>query len=192
VKEELRARLRRILDEMPREELLVRSADACHRLTNTVEYRKSTTIMVFLSLPREPDTTPLVLQAWRDGKRVCAPKMIPEDRRLVPTEIHSLHQDVSDMDHSMREPVAGTTVAVGEIDLAVLPGLGFDAQGYRLGRGIGCYDRFLAHRDYRAVACGLGLEDQFVLRIPAEPHDRCLDMLVTDQAVRRFRIVAHK
>jgi 5-formyltetrahydrofolate cyclo-ligase len=80
----------------------------------------------------------------------------------------------------------GNPAPVADIDLVVLPGLGFDPFGNRLGRGRGFYDRFLAHRDYRAVSCGLALEEQFVESVPVGPHDMPIDMLVTDKNVRRF------
>ncbi len=72
------------------------------------------------------------------------------------------------------------------IDLVIVPGMGFDLQGNRIGRGRGFYDRFLAHRDWAGIACGLALEEQVADVVPVSDHDRRIQMLVTDAAVRRF------
>ena len=71
--------------------------------------------------------------------------------------------------------------------MVIVPGLGFDKDGNRLGRGRGFYDRFLAHPEFKGVACGLAFEEQFVSEIPVGPLDRHVDMLVTDKKVRRFQ-----
>lgn len=86
----------------------------------------------------------------------------------------------------IREPVEGMPVPVSDIDLVVVPGLAFDEQGNRLGRGRGFYDRFLSHPDFHGTSCALALEDQVVPNIPIGPSDVCVDMLVTDVRVRRF------
>jgi len=142
--------------------------------------------MVFLSLPTEIDTTPLVLRAWQDQKRVLAPKLSWEQRRMLPIEIRSLTDDLSDSMLGIREPASGIPMPIETIDLVIVPGLAFDQYGNRLGRGRGFYDRFLAHPEYRGWTCALSLEEQVVDHVPAGPLDRPMDMLVTDVTVRRF------
>src|SRR5262249_32198383 len=123
---------------------------------------------------------------WRDIKRVLAPRVSWEQRRMLPIEINSLTSDIHEGNMGIREPLEGMPIPVFEIDLVIVPGLGFDEKGNRLGRGRGFYDRFLSHRDFRGVSCGLGLEDQVVEDVPAFEFDVRVDMLVTDAKVRRF------
>lgn len=185
-KKELRQRLRDLMANVPAAELHERSIRACGHLTATPEYERSEVLMVFLSLPAEVDTTPLVLHAWRDRKRVLAPKVSWEQRRMLPIEFQSLSDDLQESQLGLREPVEGTPVPLSEIDLVVVPGLGYDVQGNRIGRGRGFYDQFLAHEGWRGVSCGLALEDQVVEQVPVKEHDARVDMLVTDDQVRRF------
>jgi len=166
-----------------------RSVRAAQILFAQPEYRRAEIVMLFLSTPTEVDTSPIALQCWADMKRVVAPKVSWEQRRMMPLEIHSLTSDLRTGQLGIREPVRGVPIPVGDLDLVIVPGLGFDAGGSRLGRGRGFYDRFLSHPDLRAVSCGLALEEQFVERIPHDPHDVPVDMLVTDVRVRRFRKV---
>jgi 5-formyltetrahydrofolate cyclo-ligase len=142
--------------------------------------------MVFLSLPTEVDTTSLVLQAWRDRKRVLAPKVSWEQRRMLPIQINSLSDDLSESVLGLREPADGVPIPLANIDMVIVPAIGFDLHGNRLGRGRGFYDRFLAHRDWAGIACGLALEDQVIDEVPVSEHDMRVQMLVTDAEVRRF------
>jgi 5-formyltetrahydrofolate cyclo-ligase len=142
--------------------------------------------MVFLSLPTEIDTTPLVLHAWRDHKRVLAPKVSWEQRRMLPIEIQSLSDDVSESPLGIREPAQGVPIPVGSIDLAIVPGLGFDRHGHRIGRGRGFYDRFLAHRDWQGVSCGFAIQEQIVEQVPVTDKDVGVNMLITDAEINRF------
>ncbi len=187
MKKELRQRLRNILAEVPREEYGTRSLRACHRLFEQPEYIKAEVVQVFLSLPSEIETAAIVLRAWQDRKRVLAPKVSWEQRRMLPVEIRSLTEDLSVSALGVREPLAGVPIPISMIDLVIVPGLGFDEFGNRLGRGRGFYDRFLAHPEFHGVACGLAFEEQLVPAIPVGPLDRQVDMLVTDAKVRRFK-----
>ena len=185
-KKDLRHQLRQVMSALSPQVLHERSLQACGRLTGTQEYARSEIIMVFLSLPTEVDTTPLVLRAWRDRKRVLAPKVSYEQRRMLPIEIRSLSDDLSESPLGIREPAQGVPLPASNIDLVIVPGLGFDVHGNRIGRGRGFYDRFLAHAGWRGVACGFALESQVVDQVPVKEHDRQVDMLVTDAEVRHF------
>jgi 5-formyltetrahydrofolate cyclo-ligase len=186
-KQELRQRLRQIVASIPTEQIGTRSLRAAHRLFEQPEYVRAEAVMVFLSLHSEVDTTPLVLRAWQDGKRVLAPKVSWNQRRMLPLEFRSLTEDLADSTMGIREPVSGIPFPVGLIDLVIVPGLGFDEYGNRVGRGRGFYDRFLANAEFEGVACGLAFEEQVVPSIPAGPLDRQVDLVITDEKVRRFK-----
>ena len=68
-------------------------------------------------------------------------------------------------------------VALNRLDLALVPGLGFDARGHRLGRGKGHYDRLLA--GFTGMKIGVAFDFQIVTEVPREPHDIALDAVVT-------------
>lgn len=186
MKKELRQKVRRMLESMPHAEMASKSALAMDHLTGTSEYARSQIIMVYLSLPTEIDTTGVVLRAWQDHKRVLAPRISWEQRRMMPTEIRSLTSDLVETSMGLREPVSGPPIPISLIDMVIVPGLAYDEQGNRLGRGRGFYDRFLAHPEFAGVTCGFSFEEQVLKEVPAEPLDRPVSMLVTDKKVRRF------
>lgn len=73
-----------------------------------------------------------------------------------------------------------------EPDIVIVPLLGFDGDGFRLGYGGGYYDRTLAASDPRPVTIGVGHELGRLKTIHAQPHDIRMDWIVTDSGVRRF------
>lgn len=168
-------------------DLHARSVTACRALCEQREYRLADVIMIFLSTAAEIDTSPIALQAWADRKRVLAPRVSWEQRRMLPIEINSLTRDVRDGMMGLREPLDGMPIPVADIDLVIVPGLAFDLDGNRLGRGRGFYDRFLAHRDLKALSCGLAFAEQVVEKVPQDERDVAIDMLVTDTQVHRFK-----
>lgn len=186
-KKDLRQRMRAVVAGLSPEEIGARSLRACHLLLEQPEYARARAVMVFLSLPSEVDTTPLVLRAWQEGKHVIAPRVSWNQRRMSPVEIRSLTDDVAVSSLGIREPTGGDPFPASQIDLVVVPGLGFDEFGHRLGRGRGFYDRFLCNPEFTGVACAFAFEVQVTSAIPTEPLDRHVDMLVTDASVRRFR-----
>ena len=105
---------------------------------------------------------------------------------MLPVEIRSLTDDLVATEMGMREPVSGIPFPISLIDLVIVPGLGFDEFGNRLGRGRGFYDRFLAHPEFRGVSCAMAFEAQMTPAVPVGPLDRHVNMLVTEDKVRRF------
>lgn len=186
VKKELRQSLRQVTSEISPEATVDHSHKACQLLFETGEFKKAETVMVFLSLAGEIDTSPIVLKCWQDRKRVLAPKVSWNQRRMLPVEIRSLTDDLMVTGMGIREPISGIPFPIPLLDMVIVPGLGFDESGNRLGRGRGFYDRFLAHPEFKGIACGLAFEQQVLAEIPVGPLDRKVDMLVTETKVRRF------
>jgi 5-formyltetrahydrofolate cyclo-ligase len=182
----LRQRLRSVLASLTPEERHVRSLAASSRLLSTPEFTNARVIMLYLSMNQEIDTASIALKAWQEGKQIVVPKIFWSDRTMLPIEIHSLHTPMKMDPRGVREPLAGQPIPLEFIDLVLVPGLGFGPRGQRVGRGGGFYDRFLGQSSFQGVTCGVAFECQVLDDLPMLPHDVALDMLVTDQAVRRF------
>jgi 5-formyltetrahydrofolate cyclo-ligase len=81
------------------------------------------------------------------------------------------------------DPSSWEEAGIGTIDLALVPGLAFDRNGGRLGRGMGFYDRLLSSAGFRALKIGIVTERFLLQAIPTEPHDIGMDLVVTEAAV---------
>jgi 5-formyltetrahydrofolate cyclo-ligase len=182
----IRRQLRETLAAMSDADRHAKSLAACSLITSSREFAQAGTIMLYLSTTHEVDTAPLALRAWQAGKTVVVPKVSWDQKRMLPVEITSLHSDLTTSGLGVREPVGGKPVPTNLIDLVVVPGLGFTSNGYRIGRGMGFYDRFLAQDDFDGLSCGLAFEEQVVPALPVLDHDMPLSMLVTDSGIRRF------
>ena len=185
-KSALRRELREKLAAMPDDVRHRKSLLACSFVASSAEFQAARVVMLYLSMPAEVDTSPLALKAWQAGKTVVVPKVSWDQRRMLPVEISSLTDQMTTSGPGVREPVSGKPVPVDFIDFVVVPGLGFSTKGYRIGRGMGFYDRFLAQQEFIGTACGLAFDDQLVPELPVLDHDIPLGMLVTDRGLRRF------
>lgn len=138
-------------------------------------------IALYLGVPEELDTGPLVV-ALR-GARLYMPRVGRDGAlrftRLAPPLLRNRY--------GIREPAARSRPP--RLDVIVLPLVGFDAQGRRLGMGGGYYDRLLARaRAFRRpLRVGLAFAAQEVAALPAGAHDVRLDAVVTEHGLRRFR-----
>ena len=181
----IRRQLRETLSAMSEADRHAKSTAACRLVAGTAEFDAARVVMLYLSNPTEVDTAPLALKCWQQNKSVVVPKVSWDQRRMLPVEITSLG-DAMTMTGPVREPVSGKPIPLDLIDLVVVPGLGFTPKGFRIGRGMGFYDRFLAQQEFVGLSCGLAFEEQVVADIPVLDHDMPLSMLVTDRGVRRF------
>ncbi|HJD20433.1 MAG TPA: 5-formyltetrahydrofolate cyclo-ligase [Candidatus Gemmiger faecigallinarum] len=125
------------------------------RLFARPEWRQAGAVFCFVSLPSEPDTTPILRRALAEGKRLYVPRMLGGGRMEL-VEICSL-DSLRPNAFGIREPAAGPVLepdAPGPDMLAIVPCLAASKDGVRLGRGGGYYDRFLAGFPGRALlAC---------------------------------------
>ncbi len=75
----------------------------------------------------------------------------------------------------------GETIDVTRIEAMLVPGLGFDSKGHRLGYGAGYYDRFLHRLGAEPTRLGICFEAQIVEKVPNQPHDEEMDFVVSEQ-----------
>ncbi len=182
----IRKQLRDILERMSEADRHAKSLSICSWVAASPEFASARVVMLYMSTPLEVDTAPLALRAWQAGKTVVVPKVSWDQRRMLPVEITSLHDQMTSTGPGIREPIAGHPMPVDFIDLVIVPGLGFTNNGYRIGRGMGFYDRFLAQPEFVGLSSGLAFQEQVVEQLPLLDHDIPLSMLATDRGVRRF------
>ncbi|NEB11595.1 5-formyltetrahydrofolate cyclo-ligase [Streptomyces coelicoflavus] len=152
------------------------------------------TVAAYVSVGAEPGTLALLDALRARGVRVLLPALLP-DNDLDWGE-YTGEGSLARVRHGGRmelsEP-AGERLgpeAVTRADVVLLPGVAVDGRGLRLGRGGGSYDRVLARLEAagaRPALLVLLYDREVVARVPAEPHDRPVDAVVTPSGVRRFR-----
>ncbi|MGD2063270.1 MAG: 5-formyltetrahydrofolate cyclo-ligase [Nitrospirota bacterium] len=178
-KKDLRQRLLRRRASIRPDERVTAAAAVQRYVVDAVEWDGAATVMAYVASGSEVATELLLASVLAAGKKLVLPR-VDEHGGL---SLHAV-QNLVDLVPGYRnilEPAPGLPrVVAGEVDLALIPGVGFDRRGGRLGYGGGFYDRLLAERGWRCPIWGLGFAVQIVDRIPLEGHDRRVSAVVTE------------
>ena len=155
------------------------------RLEALPEYQAASIIAAYASDGTEPDLIPLLRKSREEGKTICFPRWKESDSRYEMAVADAAFTLVEGK-WKMPEPPASAPAVPDPMlgkALWLVPGVAFDPQCRRLGRGKGIYDEFLARSG--GFAAGIFYDCQMTAVLPMEPHDRCLDLVVTESALFR-------
>lgn len=129
---------------------------------------------------REPETAKLIKMLLSLGKEIALPRMLPQwgmELRLWNTE-----RALVSAPFGLLEPGEDCPVLNREqVDLALVPSLCYDKQGFRLGFGGGYYDRWLA--DFQGDTVGLCRDILLQEKLPVESHDCPVALVVTEEGL---------
>jgi 5-formyltetrahydrofolate cyclo-ligase len=189
-KSEYRLRMKSILKNISAS-LLNSKSTLIHKKLVSLDCFKRADIMVgYIPTDREVNTTPLIQAALAGGKSVYVPRIAGEE--LCFHRITQAEEKLKPNRYGILEPDAGLplldrkemTIHPGMI---IVPGLAFDRQKNRLGRGKGYYDRFLGEiKKFTALKCcvvGICFWEQLVPVLPYCENDVPMDAVVTDKEI---------
>ncbi len=140
-------------------------------------FRQAKQVGVYMPLPDEVDITPLFSPL---KKQFYIPAF---DEASGGYRLAEYTPDLQQGKFGIPEPIA-PAFAPEKLDLIIVPGIAFDRTGKRVGRGGGFYDRLLPQ--YRAVRAGICFDFQCLEKVPTEPHDCGVDLLVTESEFLHF------
>lgn len=174
-KKQIRKLLTQTLNQLSELGLLRKQGEkSIQKLESHPLFQLSQRVLLFHSLPEEVNTHELI-ERYKDKKTIILPTVVGDNLELhiynssTPTStgtykiIESLGPLVPESDYSL-------------IQLAVIPGVAFDDEGNRLGRGKGYYDRLLPLLKCHKI--GLCYTCQFIDVVPHEPHDIKVDEVI--------------
>jgi 5-formyltetrahydrofolate cyclo-ligase len=174
----LRREVRHKLARMERAQIAEAGRKACEVLKSQKVWQSAQSILFYAPMERELDIWPLLTEALGEGRRILLPQYVRVEKCYVAAELTDLERDLRAGELGIREPMEHCTRwAINGLDLALVPGVAFDSQGRRLGRGKGYYDRLLSGAG--GVRCGVAFDEQVVPEVPIEPHDIVLDCILT-------------
>lgn len=179
-KRELRRRMREALARLGPQEREAESEKLRQRLTAEAEAKLKSIrrVMGFVSLPSEPDILPFLRALAGDGREVFLPRWNAGSQTYEPARMPADGNLVTGPFGVPEPPATAPAVSHEPLDLILVPGLAFDADGRRLGRGRGFYDRILAESG-PARRWGVAFDLQIVEVVPCEMHDVKLDRIAT-------------
>lgn len=187
MKAALREQMKEARLALSKAEVEGRSAPIVARLVELEAFRRAGSVMLYLPVRNEVDTTRVVTQCLNDGKVLVLPRMDYEHDRIVAHRVDDVATQLvlGRMDLVEPDPAKTDVVSPAEIDLVVVPGLVFDRQGYRIGWGRGYYDAFLAADEAHAERVGLAYEFQLVDVVEHDGHDVPMHSVVTEGTTLR-------
>lgn len=146
-------------------------------------YKKSNTIMTFISFSNEVNTHNLIKESISNKKRIIVPITFPKTKEIRPSEISNFDElEIGFYNILTPKKEFIRLINPMEIELTIVPGLAFDRNGYRIGYGGGYYDRFLSlYPDI--IKIGIAFDLQIVDSLPREEFDIPVDFIVTEKEI---------
>jgi 5-formyltetrahydrofolate cyclo-ligase len=181
---ELKSSIRQILrqrkDSMTQEERLEKSRRICCHLLEQIT--DGETVMVYTSKEKEVNTANLINALLGRGNPIVVPIIVKEDFSLRLSYL----KDPSSLVPStfgVPEPIGNEIPATGnDVDTIILPMLGFDRTGRRIGYGAGYYDRFLA-KNKKLRKIGIAFSCQECENLPVDENDIPMDCIITEEGI---------
>lgn len=154
------------------------------RVAALPSFAAARTVALYAPIGAEVDPGELALAAVAAGKQVVWPRLLPGRRDL--SFAAAAPDELEPGPRGTRQPAAqAPEVPAGSIDLVLVPGVAFDGQGRRLGRGGGYYDATLPALAEGALRVGVAFDCQIAAAVPAEPHDAAVDLVATELRLLR-------
>lgn len=183
MKEQLRTELLSKRRKLNQECIALRSDKMADQLYNWSLYQSAKVIMLFLSMPDEPQMMNIMEHAWLQGKIVCVPHMRQQFGLMDAARIDSVAGLVRGRFNLMvPDPTTLNLVEPGLIDIIVVPGVAYDYGGNRLGMGAGYYDRFIPHAP-QAILIGAIWSSQIIDKVPVGQYDQSVNYLLMEDAI---------
>jgi 5-formyltetrahydrofolate cyclo-ligase len=156
------------------------------RVMQMPEYQAAKCVMWYVDVRDEARTRHALPDALAGGKRIVIPYCVDGELELF--HLQSMDELETGM-YKILEPrtdlreVAEKRIDVSELDLVIVPGVGFDARGGRTGHGKGYYDKLLENAKPETPLVALSFECQMFDEIPMQSHDIFMDKVVTEEKV---------
>lgn len=185
-KQALRREVKRRVAALSAEEKRRQSLVVSQKLFRHPKYASSQRIAVFLSMNDEVCTQEILKDVFKRGKTCFIPKYETNSNHMDMLKLNSL-QDMETLpltSWNIRQPAEDDksrdeALTTGGLDLILMPGLGFDRFGKRLGRGKGFYDTFLercdGHPKGKPYTIALAFKEQMCQEIPVDDNDVLID-----------------
>ncbi len=175
-KKELREIVRQRKSLYSERELKAWSRLISDKILRLPQVQEAHVVMLYCSLPDEVDTHEMIKYLNGKGKKILLPAVISDTEMEL--RLYESDDDLQIGKFNITEPIGKAFNNVEEIDVMIIPGMGFDRQGNRLGRGKGYYDRFLrlAPKIFKVGVC---FHFQVFEQVPTDKHDIRMDTVVS-------------
>ena len=168
--------MRELKRQLTPEEKLRRSEAVMRQVEQLPEFRKARVVLMYWSMGDEVQTHAFV-ERWYKEKTLLLPCVQGDD--LVLRQYTGPECLVAGEQFGIGEPTGPVWTDLDAVELIVVPGVAFDRQGNRMGRGRGFYDRLLKSTPH-AVKMGVAYGFQMLDTIPMDAFDVPMNLVIHD------------
>lgn len=186
----LRLEIRAKRQNLTKEEYIALSSKIKDSIINLEIFIKSENIACYLAFKGEVDVMPIIEHAWMENKTCYLPNLSKDKRNYLTFNKYSKNDSLHENKYGILEPITKSSEAIEpqNLDIVIVPLVGFDEEGNRLGQGGGYYDRTFEFKqdlpkNSKPYLIGIAYEFQKVDSLIKEPWDVPLDYVVTEEKI---------
>ena len=177
-KSEFRSYIRKLKKHYSKEDLQRKSIQVINNINSETVFRNAKIVMCYWSLDDEVSTHGFI-EKWHLHKTILLP--VIEKEHLIIKQFHGLKSMKPDSKFGILEPTGVEFKEIENIDLIIVPGIAFDKNKNRLGRGKAFYDKLLPK--LKCPKAGICFDFQFVDNVPINRYDIAMDMVITESII---------
>jgi 5-formyltetrahydrofolate cyclo-ligase len=173
----LRKYIKTLKHNLSAEEMQLQSNEICSLIEQMDEFKNADIVLLYWAMNDEVNLFNLI-QKWYQHKTLllpCVTNDILEIRQF--TGFESMKQGPS---FGIPEPIGELFKSIDAIELAIIPGIAYDINNNRMGRGKAYYDRFLNHT--QAIKVGVCFNVQLFEQVPHDALDIKMDAVISPKA----------
>ncbi len=175
-KKELRKQIRAAKKAVPFCEKCSRSAPILAKVESLAAFQQAKTILMYWSMEDEVQTHDFV-NRWYKEKTILLPCVDGDDLRL--RQYTGPECLIEGEQFGIGEPTGPEYTELDKVEMIIVPGVAFDSQNNRMGRGRGFYDRLLKSTP-NAYKVGVAFDFQMVENVPTEPFDVAMNTVISE------------
>lgn len=171
-KNQIRSAIRALKRGMNETEKQLEADKVFAKIEELAHFQQANNILIYWSTPDELPTQQFI-NKWVGRKQILLPRVVGDD---IEIRSYNAKTDLKKGNLGIWEPITDDVFS-GSIDLVIVPGMAFDMQRNRMGRGKGYYDRFFS--SVQSVKWGVCFNCQLLTSIPITDEDVKMDMIIS-------------
>ena len=184
-KADIRKEIAAAIGRLSADELAGKTSLIENRLFDFANFLEAKIALMYIENPNEVKSAEIIRRTFDKNKIVVLPLVKTDTKKFKLFKIDDFAKDLKPGQNGILQPDPGRcrTVPIDCIDIAIIPGVAFDEKGGRIGSGDGYYDRLIPHLPVTTRKVALALDDQIILQVPIESHDKHVDIIITDKRI---------
>ncbi len=181
----IREEIRNRVNALAKEERQSKTQEIEARLFTFANFLESKVVLLYLGKDPEVPSEEILKKCYPIHKVVVLPAFKPDKKGMELMKVDRPETGLKPGPRGVLEPNPAKckSVSLDHIDIAIIPGIAFDEKGGRIGTGEGYYDRLIPKLPVTTRKVALALEAQLVEQVPMEPHDRFVDIIITEKRI---------